>query len=90
MPTDKINLTPQMYGFVAARVESGQDVNASEVLRPGLRALERDEQEDQVRLEALRAALHAGEASGVAEGDVFGRLRRRIRQRSLVAGKLIA
>ena len=30
-----------------------------------------DEKEDQARLGALRAAIHAGDESGIAEGDVF-------------------
>jgi hypothetical protein len=33
------------------------------------------------KLEALRAALVAGERSGVAEGDVIAEVRERIRQR---------
>jgi antitoxin ParD1/3/4 len=86
MPTRNINLTPEMDQYVAARIESGQYANASEVLRAGLRVLERNEREDRVKLEALRAAVLAGEESGVAEGDVMSEIRERIRRRALVMG----
>ena len=45
MPTRNINLTPQLDRFVDARIRSGKYANASEVLRAGLRALERREHE---------------------------------------------
>jgi antitoxin ParD1/3/4 len=75
-----------MDRYVAAKIECGQYANASEVLRAGLRVLERSEREDHVKLEALRAAVLAGEESGVAEGDVMGEVRERIRRRALVMG----
>ena len=71
---------------MAAKIECGQYANASEVLRAGLRVLERSEREDRIRLEALRAAVLADEESGVAEGDVMGEVRERIRRRALVMG----
>jgi len=80
MPTRNINLTPEMDKFVARRIRDGRYANASEVLRAGLRALEEDEKEDQARLEALRAAIHAGDESGIAEGDAFEEVRGYIRQ----------
>lgn len=80
MPTRNINLTPEMDKFVAKRIRDGRYANASEVLRAGLRALEEDEKEDQIRLDALRAALQAGEESGIAKGDVFEEVRSYIRQ----------
>jgi antitoxin ParD1/3/4 len=86
MPTRNINLTPEMDRYVATRIESGQYAIASEVLRAGLRELERIEREDQVKLEALRAAVQAGEESGIAEGDVVNEVRERIRRRALVMG----
>lgn len=86
MPTRNINLTPEMDRYVATRIESGQYANASEVLRAGLRELERSERENQIKLEALRAAVLAGEESGTAEGDVMGEVRERIRRRALVMG----
>ena len=86
MPTRNINLTPEMDQYVSARIESGKYANASEVLRAGLRALEWNEREGEVKLEALRAAVLAGEESGVAEGDVMGEVRERIRRRAVVMG----
>jgi antitoxin ParD1/3/4 len=87
MPTRNINLTPEMDQLVDAKIKSGQYANASEVLRAGLRALERDEREDLAKLEALRIAVRAGIESGVAEGDVIGRIRERILRRSGVTGR---
>ena len=88
MPTRNINLTPQMHKFVESKIRKGEYANASEVLRAGLRALEQSEREDQIKLEALRAAVLAGEESGVAEGDVFGEIRERMRRRALVTGRV--
>jgi antitoxin ParD1/3/4 len=86
MPTRNINLTPQMDKFVDTKIRSGKYANASEVLRAGLRALELSEREDQAKLDALRSALEAGEASGFAEGDVVNEVRERIRRRAMVSG----
>ena len=82
MPTRNINLTEQLDRFVDKRIRSGQYANASEVVRAGLRALEQDEKEDKAKLEALRAALIAGEQSGIYEGDVFAEARKRIAARA--------
>ena len=41
MPTRNIHLTDALDRFVAEQVESGQFQNASEVVRAGLRALDR-------------------------------------------------
>jgi antitoxin ParD1/3/4 len=83
MPTRNINLTPQMDKFVDSRIKRGHYANASEVLRAGLRALEKAEREDKAKLDALRSAVLAGEQSGTAEGDVFAEIRERIRERAL-------
>jgi antitoxin ParD1/3/4 len=80
MPTRNVNLTPEMDSYVDTSVASGRYANASEVIRAGLRALERDEKEDQAKLAALRDAVEAGEASGAAEGDVVGRTHEYIRE----------
>lgn len=87
MPTRNINLTPQMDKFVDSRIRRGHYANASEVLRAGLRALEKDEKEDKAKLDALRSAVLAGEQSGIAEGDVFGEIRDRVRRRALATGR---
>lgn len=78
MPTRNINLTPQMDKFVNKMIKKGHYANASEVMRAGLRALEMDELENKAKIEALRAALKAGEESGIAEGNVIGAIRERL------------
>lgn len=60
MPTRNVVLTNQQHEFVETLVKSGRYQNASEVLREGLRLVERREQEDQARLAALRAAVDLG------------------------------
>ena len=79
MPTRNVNLTPELDDFVVSRVRSGSFENASEVVRSALRTMERDEQEFQEKLQALRAAIDEGDASGVAEGDVFARVRKTLK-----------
>ena len=88
MPTRNINLTPQMDKFVGSRIKRGLYANVSEVLRAGLRALEKVEKEDKAKLDALRSAVLAGEQSGIAEGDVFGEILERIRERALATGRV--
>jgi len=75
MPTRNINLTAELDRFVSAKIGDGRYENASEVVRAGLRALERDEREHEVRLENLMRALDAGDSSGIVKGDVFERVR---------------
>jgi antitoxin ParD1/3/4 len=60
MPTRNINLTEHLDLFVEAGIKSGRYGNASEVVREGLRLLERRQQEDQARLESLRSAAKEG------------------------------
>jgi len=79
MPTRNVNLTPELDRFVLSRVESGRFENASEVVRAALRTLERDERLYEAKLEALRAAIDEGDASGIAEGDVFTQIREALR-----------
>ncbi len=75
MPTRNVNLTDELDRFVLAKVESGRYENASEVVRAALRTLEREEQQYEVKLNVLRSAIDEGDASGIAEGDVFKRAR---------------
>jgi antitoxin ParD1/3/4 len=75
MPTRNVNLTQELDSFVLARVESGRFENASEVVRAALRTLEREERVFETKLGALRAAIAEGDASGIAEGDVFAQVR---------------
>ena len=75
MPTRNVNLTAELDGFVLTRVESGRYEDASEVVRAALRTLERDERQYEARLAGLRTAIDEGNASGIAEGDHFARVR---------------
>lgn len=78
MPTRNVNLTPELDRFVLSRVESGRFENASEVVRAALRTMEREEQVYEQKLAALRAAIDEGIVSGVAEGDVFARVKAKL------------
>ena len=60
MPTRNVNLTDHHDEFVEASVASGRYEDASEVIRAGLRLLERQEQEDMLKLERLREAARIG------------------------------
>lgn len=79
MPTRNVNLTDELDHFVRAKVDSGRYENASEVVRAALRTLERDEQEYEAKLAVLRGAIDQGDASGVAKGNVFARVRKTLK-----------
>ena len=79
MPTRNVNLTEQLDRFVHNKVKTGSYDNASEVVRAALRSLEREEREYEAKLAALRAAIDEGDASGVAEGDVFAQVRKALK-----------
>ena len=79
MPTRNVNLTNELDRFVAKKVKSGRYENASEVVRAGLRTLEREEHQYEAKIAVLKAAIDAGDASGIAEGKVFGRVRKAVK-----------
>jgi antitoxin ParD1/3/4 len=60
MPTRNVSLTDHFDQFVEKSVNSGRYLNASEVVREGLRLLEQKAQEDRLKLERLREAAAAG------------------------------
>lgn len=60
MPTRNVVLTDHHEEVIDSLVRSGRYQNASEVLREGLRLVERREAEDAAKLERLRAAVDAG------------------------------
>jgi antitoxin ParD1/3/4 len=82
MPTRNVNLTDELDRFVLKKVKSGRYENASEVLRAALRILEREEHEYEAKLAALRTAIAEGDVSGVAQGNVFARVRRTLNRPS--------
>ena len=69
MPTRNVVLTDRQAELIEKLVASGQYQNASEVLRDGLRLLERREREEVLKLEVLRRALDEAETA-VAAGDI--------------------
>lgn len=69
MPTRNVVLTEQQAELIEELVRSGRYQNASEVLRDGLRLLQRLETEENAKLAALRSALNESEAA-VDGGDV--------------------
>jgi len=77
MPTRNVVLSQHQHELVESLVQSGRYQNASEVLREGLRLLERQEAEDAARLTVLRDAveegwsqLTAGRFDDVADSDL--------------------
>jgi antitoxin ParD1/3/4 len=79
MPTRNVNLTDELDRFVSSKIESGRYENPSEVVRAALRTLERNEQEHEAKLVALRAAIDEGDASGIAECDPMERVRQALK-----------
>ena len=76
MPTRNVNLTEKLDRFITTRVKTGRYENASEVVRAALRTLQREEALDHEKLMLLRAAIDAGDRSGLATGDVFASVRK--------------
>ncbi|ASG19782.1 type II toxin-antitoxin system ParD family antitoxin [Nitrospirillum viridazoti] len=60
MPTRNVVLTDHHEQVIEDLVRSGRYQNASEVLRAGLRLIEREEAQHEAKLKALREAAEAG------------------------------
>src|SRR5512134_1903972 len=69
MPTRNVVLTDHQEELIEGLVSSGRYQNASEVLREGLRLVERREEENKARLKSLREAARLGIAD--IEGGRF-------------------
>ena len=69
MPTRNVVLTDHQNALVNRLVSAGSYQNASEVLREGLRLLERRAADDQARIAALRASAKVG-LGDIAAGRV--------------------
>ncbi len=76
MPTRNVNLTERYDSFIENSIAAGRFRNASEAVRAGLHLLERQEAEDQARLERLRgttqeafAALDRGEGVSLSSAE---------------------
>jgi len=68
-----------LTAFVAKKVKTGRYENASEVVRAGLRTLEREEQHYEAKLSRCERPSTKATPAGVAEGDVFGRVRKALK-----------
>ena len=58
--TMNISLTPELEEFVTSRVSSGRYQSASEVVRAGLRLLERDELEREAARHEIQQKIAVG------------------------------
>jgi hypothetical protein len=56
-----------------------ENTRKGRVLRTRAQSLELDERDCDARLAALRASIDAGDRSGIAKGDVFRRVRTRLK-----------
>ena len=61
MPTRNVNLTDHYDSFLTRQIEGGRFKNVSEAVRAGLHLLERQEREEEAKLEALRREAKAGQ-----------------------------
>ncbi len=68
MPTRNVNLTEHFDQLIESAIRSGQFSDASEMVREGLRLLELKQQDDQAKLEWLRAAAKEG-FDAIERGD---------------------
>jgi len=79
MSLHTVILPDELDQFVQDKVSSGQYQDASEVMQAALRTLKLEEASDFDKLEALRAAIDAGDASGVFVGDPFEEALRKVK-----------
>jgi antitoxin ParD1/3/4 len=77
-----ISLTPELIGLIKAKVESGRYTSTSEVVREGLRLLERADRLNSDRAEGLRQAWQDGITSGDTGPLDFAELRETARNGS--------
>lgn len=93
MPTRNVVLTDRQAEMVDHLVETGRYQNASEVLREGLRLVEREAAQDKARLKALRDAakvgiedIEAGRFSSFRSEEALGRHLEELAEAVLNAG----
>ena len=76
MAAETVVIPSKRFDELAQRlVASGRFNSPSEVLEAAIDALEREECDEEAKELYLEQALDAGFSSGVAEGDVFARVR---------------
>jgi len=86
MAIQGIHLPTEFDEFAAPLVASGRYANATEVLHAAMDALLRAEVSEEAYNQACLEAAEEGEASGLAEGDVIGRIRTKYGLRTPVTG----
>ena len=74
MPSRNVDLTPDLDDFVLTMVEGGRYSNASEMVQAALRVLNREERTHEAKRIQLQPAVDDGDASPIAEVDVFRKL----------------
>jgi putative addiction module CopG family antidote len=77
MAAQSLSLTSEFEEFATELVKTGRYANEAEVLRAAMTALRLEECEVAAKEAFLIEAIDEGEASGIAEGDVFARVRER-------------
>jgi antitoxin ParD1/3/4 len=75
-----ISLTPELVNLIKSKVASGRYTSTSEVVREALRLLERADQREAERLDALRREWNEGVGSGDAGLLDFDELRTAARE----------
>ena len=75
MPTETVTLTEEMTRIVRREIEAGRFSSTAEVVGAALHVLRQEDDEYNEKLATLRDDIEEGFASGVAEGDVFARVR---------------
>jgi len=76
MATQGVTVSAEFEAFAAELVSSGRFADVHEVLEAAKAALAREKRYEE-KLAYLKQAVEEGVASGVAEGDVFARVRER-------------
>jgi hypothetical protein len=77
MATETNTLTADFEAFVAEQVKSGRYETPGAVYEAAKGALLREEADDDLDVEYVRAAIAEAEVSGIYEGDVFADLRKK-------------
>lgn len=95
MPQDKrhsVDLTPDLERAIQRRLDSGAYESDIEVIRAGLRALDRDDEENARRLANVDNSIARGVADADADrvhpaDEVYGELRKRIERKAETRGR---
>ena len=74
MPSRNVDLTPDMDDFVLTMIEGGRYSSASEMVQAALRVLHCEERAHKAKRIQLQPAVSDGDASLIAEVDVFRKL----------------